>query len=165
MIPCGLGEVGEQLGLRCAFCSISVKEGKRVRMRKIGVIFSTHDIALIIMNTEVTFCSPLNLLLHREIKLLKYRKWMKSETAFRVFDWILGPAPRIFLLLCRLYLQIHIYLRRAPQRTYENDTTTLQCSPLLYNLFSDIFVLRAVSRFKGHFIQSFSVLYSFLIVK
>lgn len=52
-----------------------------------------------------------------------------------------------------------------PQRTYENDITAMQCSPLLYNLFSDIFVLRVVSRFKGRFIQSFSILYSFLIMK
>lgn len=89
MIPCGLQEVGEQLGLASAFCSFSVKEDKRVRTRKIGVIFSTHDISLIIMNTEVTFCGPLNLLLHREIKLLKYRKWTKNQTTLRDFNYIL----------------------------------------------------------------------------
>lgn len=89
MIPCGLQEVSEQLGLRSGFCSFSVKEGRRVRMRKIEVIFCTHGVALIIMNTEVTFCGPLNLLLHREIKLLKYRKWTISQTTFRDFNWIL----------------------------------------------------------------------------
>lgn len=59
MIPCGLQEVGEQLGLRSAFCSFSVKGSERARMRKIRVIFSTHDVALKIMNTEVTFSGPL----------------------------------------------------------------------------------------------------------
>lgn len=89
MIPCCSQEVGEQLSLRSAFCSFSVKEGKRVRMRKIGAIFSTHDVALGIMNIGVTFCCPLNLLLRREIKLLKYSKWTISQTIFRDINWIL----------------------------------------------------------------------------
>lgn len=59
MIPCSLQEVSEQLGLRPAFYSFSVKGSEKVRMRKIRVIFSTHDVALKIMNTEVTFSGPL----------------------------------------------------------------------------------------------------------